>query len=79
MAQEMVDSGTVEASGGVGAVASLIAQTLISDLRIEDEIDAEARERLLRQRHLPPEGSGEYEAMFLREKEAVAARRGWPL
>jgi hypothetical protein len=79
IAGSMIRNKAVDSAIGHDNLSTLIAQVLIKDLRIEDEIDSEARQMLLRQRNLPPEGSGEYEALFLRLKEQVAARKGYPL
>lgn len=79
MAGQMIEQGAVDKEIGVNNLASLIAQVIISDLQIEDQIDEEARERLSKQRSLPPQGTGEYDAMFDRVKREIAQRRGWPM
>ena len=60
-------------------VETAVAKVILDDLTIEDEIDREARRRLRRQPSAPPENSSEWEAMFRREKESLAARRGYVL
>ena len=79
MAREMIREGAVDRKVGAENLATLIAQVIINDLRREDEIDEEVRGRLARQRHLPPQGTGEYEAMFLKLKQEIAAKHGYPL
>lgn len=79
MAADMVARGAVEAKVGERDLALLIASVIIKDMQVEEDIDREAREKLSRQRNLPPEKSAEYEAMFDRVKREVAARRGYPL
>lgn len=79
MAKRMLDEGAVDPAIGTQNLSSLIAQVLINDLRVEDEIDEEARARVSKYPRLPPPGSGEYEAAFQNEKRAVAKRRGYPL
>lgn len=79
MAADMVARGAVEAKAGERDLALMIASVIIKDMQAEEDIDREARERLSRQRNLPPEKSAEYEAMFEKVKREVAARRGYPL
>jgi len=79
MADEMIARGAVDPAVRPQNLASLIAQVIINDLLVEDEIDAETRRRLESYRNLPPPGTGQYEAAFIKEKREVAARRGYPL
>jgi hypothetical protein len=79
IAKDLVEKKAVEAGGGARFVAGLITQAMIQDLRREDEIDAEARRRLLRYPGRPPEGSGADEALFQKIKREVAMERGYPL
>lgn len=79
MAADMVARGAVETKVGERDLALLIASVIIKDMQVEEDIDREAREKLSRQRNLPPEKSVEYEAIFDRVKREVAARRGYPL
>lgn len=58
---------------------TLIARVILEDLQTEDEIDREARRRLRHMPSAPPEDSPEWEALFRREKETLAARRGYIL
>ncbi len=59
--------------------ATRIAKVVLDDLTIEDEIDREARERLHRMPSAPPENTPEWQLLFRREKEALAARRNYVL
>ena len=79
MAASMVEQDAVDAKAGRANLASLIAQVIINDLQVEDQIDEEVRDRLSRQRNLPPQGTGEYEAMFDQMKREVAQKKGWPM
>ena len=79
MAADMIARGAVEVKTGERDLAALIASVIIKDMQVEEDIDREARERLARQRNLPPEKSAEYEAMFDRVKREVAQKRGYPL
>ncbi|MDK2972417.1 MAG: hypothetical protein PWP23_2172 [Candidatus Sumerlaeota bacterium] len=79
IARELIDRGAVDKKVGAMNLSTLVAQAMIHDQQVEEGIEAEARERLLRYRNLPPEGSGEYEAMFIKAKEEIAARKGYPL
>ena len=79
MAKRMIEKGVVDPAVGSQNLTTLIAQTIVADLRVEDEIDEEARQRLAKYPKLPPPGSAEYEAAFENEKRGVAKRRGYPL
>ena len=79
IAKDLRDRGAVGKDISAANLSSLIAQEMIRDLQVEDEIDGEVRDILSRQPHLPPQGTGEYEAVFERTKREVAQRRGWPL
>lgn len=79
IAKDMIDQGAVEGKISVLNLSTLIAQVMIQDLKVEDEIDEEVRQRLLRYPRLPPEGSGEYEALFFKVKSEIASKRGYPL
>jgi hypothetical protein len=79
IAKDLLDKGAVEATRGARFVSGLITQTIIQDLQREDDIDAEARERLNRYPNRPPEGSGAAEALFQKIKREVAIERGYPL
>lgn len=79
IAKDLIDQGAVDRKVGLLNLSTLVAQALIQDQKTEEAIEGEVREQLLRYRNLPPEGSGEYEALFLKLKEEVAARKGYPL
>jgi hypothetical protein len=77
-ARRMIEEGAVEPGVGELNLRTLIAQVLISDMQVEEQIDAQARESVARQRRLV-EGTPEYEAAFQQAKAAIAAKRGYPL
>jgi hypothetical protein len=79
IARDLLDSKAVEAPGGRTYVSGLITQAIIQNLQREEEIDAEARNRLNRYPNAPPEGSGAAEALFQKIKREVAMERGYPL
>lgn len=79
MAKRMIDEGVVDPAVRTQNLTTLIANAIEADLRMEDEIDAEARERVSKYRNLPPAGTPEHEAAFEKEKRFVAQRRGYPL
>ena len=60
-------------------LANRVAKVILDDLAIEDSLDREVRRRLRRMPSAPPEDSSAWEALFRREKEALAARRGYVL
>jgi hypothetical protein len=79
IAKDLLDKKAVEAPGGRTYVSGLITQALIQNLQREEEIDAEARNRLNRYPNAPPEGSGAAEALFQKIKREIAMERGYPL
>lgn len=79
MARAMIEGGAVDPRAGAENVSTLIAQVLLRDQKDEEKIEEEARQKLLGYPRLPPEGSGEYEALFEKVKSEVAARKGYPL
>jgi len=72
-------SGAIQVTGDRARLETLVAKVILNDLKIEDEIDREARRRLRKMPSAPPEDSPQWEAMFRREKESLAARRGYVL
>ncbi len=79
MAADMIREGTVAADVGERNLATLVAQIIINDLRAEDTIDELTREKLSRYKHVPPAGSGEYDALFSKVKAEIAREKGYPL
>lgn len=74
-----VKSGTIRLTGDRRRFEVRVAKVILDDLMIEERIDREARRKLRAQPSAPPEGSPQWEAMFLREKESLAARLGYTL
>ncbi len=72
-------SGAVRVTGDPKRLETRVAKVILEDLRIEDRIDREVRERLRRMPSAPPEDSAEWQALFLHEKEMAAGRRGYVL
>lgn len=79
IAADLLAKGAVEAPRGERNLAALVGQAIINDLKMEDKIDELARERLARYKSLPPAGSAEHEALFLKAKEEIAREKGYPL
>ena len=79
IADDLIDRNAVDPKAGRRNLATLVAQVMINDLSLEDKIDEETRARLARQKNLPPPGTGQYEAMFLKVKEQIAREKGWPM
>ena len=74
-----IKSGAVRVTGDPKRLETRVAKVILEDLRIEDAIAREVRERLRRMPSAPPEDSAEWQALFLREKEMAAGRRGYVL
>jgi len=80
IASDLIDKQAIDKKVGASNLASLVAQAMIKDLKLEEQIDAETREDMMRHyRNLPPEGTGEYEAIFIKTKQKIAKKHGFPL
>jgi hypothetical protein len=55
----------------------LVEKLILDDLRLEDEIDTEATERLRRQKPYLEDGTSEWEIEFDKVKNQVAGERGY--
>ncbi|MGF1574038.1 MAG: DUF507 family protein [Sumerlaeia bacterium] len=79
IAAKMKTNGSFQKSGSQMDLSSLISQTMIQYFSQEEEIDLEVRQLLAKQKNLPPEGTGEYQAAFQQEKIKLANKKGYPL
>lgn len=78
IAAAMIKAGAVKAamgSAGRDAVADSIAKVMITDQRLDEQIEEEARAMVAKQRNLVP-GTGEYKAAFDQARKTVMIRRG---
>ncbi len=75
--RELAMRGAVKSPTGPAPIADVVSRVMKIDQRTEEEIEAEARAFLARQRTLPPPSTGEYQAAFVQAKRAAAARRGF--
>ncbi len=60
-------------------VTAWVEKPILEDLQREDAIDREVTEYIAGLEKKPPAGSFEYQAMYQKKKEEVAARRGFTL
>lgn len=63
----------------VRQVSAWIEKPILEDLRREDAVDKEVTEYIAGLEKKPPAGSFEYQAMYQKKKEEVAARRGFKM
>ena len=77
IAKEIVDKEMVKFSGSRIVLESEIARVLMEDLKIEEEIDREVVDMIDRMQRKPPQGSAEWQAIFMQKKEEIARRRNY--
>lgn len=77
IARELVDTNMVKFSGSAIVLESEIARVIHQDLGIEDEIDREVVEMIENMQRQPPQGSAEWQAIFMQKKEEIARRRNY--
>jgi len=77
IAAEITGKDLVKFSGSAIVLESEIGRVLLEDLRIEDEIDREVVDMIDRMQRKPPQGSAEWQALFMAKKEEIARRRNY--
>lgn len=77
IAKELVDKQMIKFSGSRIVLESEIARVLLEDLKIEEEIDREVVDMIDRMQRKPPQGSAEWQAIFMQKKEEIARRRNY--
>ena len=77
VAKELVDKQMINFSGSRIVLESEIARVIVEDLRIEDEIDREVVEMIDSMQRKVPQGSAEWQAIFMQKKEEIARRRNY--
>ncbi len=75
----LIEGGAIEKPENENLLKQRIASWIIEDLKMEDEIDREARRILRSYSHPLEEGSEEWEIKLRQTKEELAARRGYVL
>ena len=75
----LTDQGLIAIDGRESAVMVEMNRTLIGDLSFEDKIDAEITAMIEGMKRDIPEGSPEWNAIFIQKKEELANRHGYTL
>ena len=79
IAFELVKKRYVQTTRRLNQVTAWVEKPMLDDLRMEEQIEEEARRILASMTSAPPEGSFEWQAMFQKKKEEVASRRNYEL
>jgi hypothetical protein len=74
--ERLDDEGVAKFRGPLARIRTELERVVLADLKIDDEVEREAKQFIARMQRRPPEGSAEYDAMLLKKKEELAARRG---
>jgi len=77
VAKELVDKQMLKFTGSRIVLESEIARVILEDLRIEDEIDREVVDMIDSMQRKVPQGSAEWQAIFMQKKEEIARRRNY--
>jgi len=77
--ERLEDEGVLEISGVRQAVRTELERVILADMKTYEEIEKEAKAFIGRMKKAPPEGSPEYEAILLKQKEEMAKRRNYVL
>jgi hypothetical protein len=75
----LIEAGFIEVAGRESAVLVEMNRTVMQDLALEDRIDAEVREMIGKMKRQIPEGSAEWNSVFLKKKDELAARYNYVL
>ncbi len=77
IAFELVKKRVIKSQHRLSQVTAWVEKPILDDLSREEEIEEEVRQTLRSMKSCPPEGSYDYQALFLRKKEELADRRGY--
>ena len=70
-------SDLVEILGNPGGLEREIGRLIVQDLKIEDEINQEALEKMKTYSRMVEEGTTEWTLLLAKHKDEIAARRGY--
>jgi hypothetical protein len=76
---ELLEEDLVDFRPTTRQMSQELARFIVADLSIEDEISAEAMERLATYSRKIPEGSTEWMLLLAKHKDEIASRRGYTL
>lgn len=77
--RSLLDEGLVEIKGRESGVLVEMNRTVLEDLSFEDKLDEEVEAMIRGMRRTIPEGSPEWNSIFLQKKEELAARHRYVL
>ena len=77
IAEQLLKKRLIATSLPKHSIIRIISRTIIEDLKVEDEINEEAREMISHMKREIPEGSSEWESTYTRLKEEIAKRRNY--
>ena len=77
IAKELMDKEMIKFSGSRIVLESEIARVILEDLKIEEEIDREVVDMIDKMQRKVPQGSAEWQAIFMQKKEEIARRRNY--
>jgi hypothetical protein len=77
--KSLLEEGLIAIDGRESAVLIEMNRTLLEDLSFEDKLDEEVAAMIRGMRRTIPEGSPEWNSIFLQKKEELAARHRYIL
>lgn len=77
VAKELLSKGLIRFGGSQIVLESEISRVIIEDLKIEEEIDREVVDMIASMRRVIPQGSAEWQAIYMQKKEEIARRRNY--
>lgn len=77
IAKELVDKNMIKFAGSSIVLESEIARVILEDLKIEDQIDKEVVDMIDSMQRKIPQGSAEWQAVFMQKKEEIARRKNY--
>jgi hypothetical protein len=75
----LLKKGLIQFRGSKPNLLTALARIVMSDLAIEDQIDAEAQKTISSMKRDIPEGSSEWHSIFIQKKEEIARRKNYIL
>ena len=77
IAEDLVSKNLVKFGGSLLVMEAEIARVIVSDLKIEEEIDREVVEMIDSMKRTIPQGSAEWQAIYSQKKEEIARRKNY--
>lgn len=77
IAEDLMSKNLVKFGGSQLVMEAEIVRVIVSDLKIEEEIDREVVEMIDSMKRVIPQGSAEWQAVYSQKKEEIARRRNY--